>query len=84
MVSIQLDPEYGWVLLAAVATYSIEKWMVSIQPQKAFFQKLSNVENCRLFIDEGEGKLNSGNQSWRSEINSISQKFLDDAIILTA
>ena len=30
MVSLQLDPEYGWVLLAAVATYSIEKWMVSI------------------------------------------------------
>ena len=29
MVSLQLDPEYGWVLLAAVATYSIEKWMVS-------------------------------------------------------
>ena len=29
MVSFQLDPEYGWVLMAAVATYSIEKWMVS-------------------------------------------------------
>merc|ERR1711971_740017 len=27
MVSLQLDPEYGWVLLVAVATYSIEKWM---------------------------------------------------------
>ena len=42
MVSLQLDPEYGWVLLAAVATFSIEKWMVSLQPKKEIFTKLGN------------------------------------------